>query len=421
MRFPFERREIINLAEMLLFSFLIRVALFAVPGYKNDMGTFEAWFGAAANYGLRPFYQVVSWHSGYPPFNVYLFWLFGSLAKSLSFYGTPYVAYLIKLPSTLFDLAIAFLIFVFVRRKLDFRLSFIASELYAFNPATIFNSAVFGQYDAIYTFFLILSLMLILDSKPTLSAVAFTFAVLTKPQSIALAPLIVFLIVKKHGWKKLATYIIATAATVMVVILPFQWSNPVTFLIDIYTVGYGAYPFTTINAFNTWALFGMWQPDTQALFLIGWIMFGALTVFTLYVLHKRLGVSGEMLILFSAFILFFGFFMLPTRIHERYLFPALSALALMFPFVKKVKPIYGALIFTYLVNQAYVLYILNNDMFIQSGDPVVLVVSLINLIVFLYALRLMLKTLRGQDLGQAQPSQSPDKSLLEGSNGDADH
>src|SRR3972149_505130 len=420
MRLPFERREIISLAEMLLLSFLIRVALFAVAGYKNDRGSFEGWLGAAANYGIRPFYQVVSWHSGYPPFNVYLFWLFGSLAKSLSLYGTPYIAYLIKLPSTIFDLATAFLIFIFVRRKLDFKLSFMASELYSFNPATIFNGAVFGQYDAIYTFFLILSLVLILDSKPTLSAVAFTGALLTKPQSIALAPLLIFLIVKKHGWKKLATSIIATAATVMIVIIPFQWNNPVTFLLDIYSVGYGAYPFTTMNAFNTWALGGMWQPDTQASFLIGWIMFGALTGFTLYILYKRLDVSGEMLILFSAFLLFFGFFMLPTRIHERYLFPALSALALMFPFVKKVKPIYGALIFTYLVNQAYVLYFLNNDMFIQSGDPVVLIVSLINLIVFLYALRLMFRDLRGQGLTQTQPSQRPSKSLLEGSKGNAD-
>jgi Gpi18-like mannosyltransferase len=127
-------------------------------------------------------------------------------------------------------------------------------------------------------------------------------------------------------------------------------------------------------------------------------MFGTLVVFALYVLHKRLDASGELLILFSAFILFFGFFMLPTRIHERYLFPALSVLALMVPFLKKTRLTYGLLSFTCLANTAYVLYFLNNDQYIPSGDLVVLLVTMINLIVFLNVLMLMWRELRGESL-----------------------
>ena len=37
-------------------------------------------------------------------------------------------------------------------------MAFLAAALYAFNPAVIFNAAVWGQFDAIYTFFLVLSL-----------------------------------------------------------------------------------------------------------------------------------------------------------------------------------------------------------------------------------------------------------------------
>jgi hypothetical protein len=99
---------------------------------------------------------------------------------------------------------------------------------------------------------------------------------------------------------------------------------------------------------------------------------------------------------FSAFVLFFGFFMLPTRIHERYLFPALSILALMLPFLKKVRPIYGLLSFTCFANQAYVLYFLNSNQYIPSGDLVVFTVSLTNLIVLLYVLVLMWRELRGE-------------------------
>jgi len=402
---------------LLLFSLLIRVLLFPLPGYKLDLATFAAWFNTAAEHGIRVFYNVV-W-SDYPPFNVYLFWIFGSLAKQLSLSGTSLV-YLIKLLPNLFDTATAFLIFTFVRKRLDFKKSLLAAALYAFNPAVIFNAAVWGQYDSIYTFFLVLSLMLVFASKPKLSAVAFTVGLLTKPQSIALAPLIAFLILRKYGWRSLLSSLLVAAATIFVVIIPFEWSNPITFLTNIYFGAYSGYACTSVNAFNIWAFGGMWQPDTPAFFLIGWIMFGALEAFALYFAYKRFGASGELLVLFSAFVLLFGFFMLPTRIHERYLFPALSILALMVPFAKKIRPIYGALTFTCLANQAYVLHFLNNDQFIQIGDPVVWIVTLINLIVFLYALTLMIKDLQGQELGQVQSSQSPSESQLEGSSRNAD-
>ena len=416
MRFPFERRETISLVALLLFSFLVRLLLFPLPGYKADLSTFAAWFDAAAEHGIRVFYNVV-W-SDYPPFNVYLFWIFGSLAKQLSPSGTN-IVFFIKLLPNLFDTATALLIFAFVRKRLSFKIALLATALYAFNPAVIFNAAVWGQYDAIYTFFLVLSLMLVLASRPELSAVALTVGLLTKPQGIALAPLIVFLIFRKYGWRRLLTSLLVAAATIFAVIIPFEWSNPITFLTNIYFGAYGGYAYTSVNAFNIWAFGGMWRPDTQFFFLTGWIMFGALVVFALYVLYKRLDVSGEVLILFSAFMLFFGFFMLPTRIHERYLFPTLSILALIIPFAKKVRPIYAVLTFTCLANQTYVLDFLNGDRFIQFGDPVVWIVTLINLVAFLYALMQMIEGLRGQGLSQAQSSQKPIGARLKGSSGNA--
>lgn len=402
MKLTFERREIIIFATLLLLSFLVRVLLFSVSGYKNDLTTFTAWFNAAAEHGPRVFYSII-W-SDYPPFNVYLFWVFGSIAKQITLSGTNFV-YLIKLLPNLFDMATAFLVFVFIRKQFNFKTSLLTVALYAFNPAVIFNAAVWGQYDAIYTFFLVLSLMLFFASKPKLSAVAFVLGVLTKPQSIALAPLILFLIFRKYGWRRLFTSILAAAATVFVVIIPFEWSNPVSFLIDIYFGAYGGYPYTTVNAFNLWAFGGMWVADTPMLFAIGWIMFGASATFVLFVLHKYINKSRELLILYAAFMLFFIFFMFPTRIHERYLFPALSMLALALPFSKKLRPVFAVLTFTCFVNQAYVLHFLNNNQFIQFGDPVVLAVTLINLIVFLYSLMFLPKALHRKELRQVHASQ----------------
>ena len=384
--------------------------MFPTQGYVNDLNTFAYWFNTAAEHGPRVFYNVVYEAAGwidYPPFNVYFFWGFGSLAKALSISGTPSMTYIIKLLPNLFDVAIAFLIFVFVRNRLDFKTALLATALYAFNPAVVFNSAVWGQFDAIYTFFLVLSLMLALASQPELSAVTFTLGILTKPQGIALLPLIAFLIFRKKGWRRLLTSLLAGAATIFVVILPFEWSNPVTFLSNIYFGAYSGYAFTSINAFNLWALFGLWVPD-GSLFIVGWALFGSLAAFTLYVLHKRFNASGELLVLFSAFVLFFGFFMLPTRIHERYLFPAISMLALMFPFIKKTRALYAVLTATLFVNISYVLYWLNAYADVGyspnlTGDPVVLAVSLINLIAFLYVLTLMWDELKGRSWLRISP------------------
>jgi Gpi18-like mannosyltransferase len=407
-----EKRETLTLAGLLGLSFLIRVLLFPTQGYANDLATFAYWFNTAAEHGPRVFYTVVFEAAGwidYPPLNVYFFWGFGSLAKALSLSGTPSIYYIIKLVPNLFDTATAFLIYVFVRKRLDFKSALLATALYAFNPAVIVNAAVWGQFDAIYTFLLVLSLMLALASKPELSAVTFTLGILTKPQSIALLPLIAYLIFRKKGWRRLLTSILAGAATIFAVIIPFEWSNPVTFLSNIYFGAYSGYEYTSINAFNTWALGGLWVHDGN-LFILGWTLFAVFTAFTLYVLHKRFNVSGEMLVLFSAFMLLFGFFMLPTRIHERYLFPALSMLALMFVFLKKTRPLYVTLTATCFVNQAYVLYWLNvyNAAGYKyspnlSGDPVVIAVSLINLLVFLYVLVLMWEELKGKTLLKKNP------------------
>jgi Gpi18-like mannosyltransferase len=389
-----------------------------VPGAEGDLRWYAGWFNAAADHGPRVFYNT-NWSDygigfcDYPPFNVYLFWIFGSLAKALSLFGTSAIVYLIKLLPTLFDTATVFLIFTFVRKRFDFKAALMTAALYAFNPAVIFDSAVWGQFDAIYTFFLLLSLVLLLKSKPTLSAVAFTIGLLTKPQSIALAPLLIFLILRKYGWRRLLTSIAAAAATIFVVILPFEWSNPVTFLSDIYFGAYKGYAETTVNAFNIWAISGLRQPDTQLFLTAGWVMFGVVTAFILYVLHKRLGTSDELPILFAAFMLFFSFFMLPTRMHERYLFPALSVLALMLPFSKKIKLYYGALTFTIFANTASVLYfIFYNRQYIPY--ELVWAVTIINLIVFLVALIMMPFDFKGKNGGQVHPTQSSSKSQPEG-------
>ena len=195
--FSFAKRELVVVAMLLAVSFIVRLLLFPLQGYQIDTNDFTSWFNTAATQGIRPFYTA-TW-ADYPPFNVYIFWFFGSLANALP---TVNVVNFIKLAPNIFDLATAAVIFFFVRKQSNFKLALVATAFYAFNPAVIFNAAVWGQFDAIYTFFLVLSLVLALKAKPELSAVTLAIALLTKPQAIALAPLIAFLIFKKSGLKR---------------------------------------------------------------------------------------------------------------------------------------------------------------------------------------------------------------------------
>jgi Gpi18-like mannosyltransferase len=406
------KRELAIFAVVLVAAFIIRVLLYPLQGYPIDTNDFTAWFGTASSQGIRSFYNN-TW-CDYPPFNVYIFWAGGSVANAASAWGVN-VINIIKLTPTLFDLATSALIFFFLRKQFSFNQTLLATALYAFNPAVILNVAVWGQFDAIYTFFLVLSLMLALKKKPEAAAVIFAIGMLTKPQGIALLPLIALLIYLKDGAKRLLTSVGAFVATLFLVILPFEWSNPITFLSNIYFGAYSGYEFTSINAFNLWGLFGLWVHDGN-LFIVGWVLFGASAAFALFVTYKQFKVSGDALAIFSAFMLFFAFFMLPTRIHERYLFPALSVLALLLPFYKKSRLLYGAITATVFVNEAYVLYWLNASYPGAppnlTGDPVVLVISIINLVMFLYASILMFDVLRGRKMTSAV--EQPAKSVYEG-------
>ena len=402
----------------MFFAFIIRFILFPIPGYEVDLNTFSSWFGTAAQYGPRIFYNVVSW-CDYPPFNVYIFWGLGSIANTYSIFGTPQMFYLIKLLPSLFDIATTAVIFVYLRKQTKFSTSLLVAILYVFNPAIIINSAVWGQFDSIYTFFLLASITLFLSSKPKLSIVFLVISLLTKPQSIAIAPLMVFLIFKKYGWKTLLTSLLAGIVTAFVVIIPFEWNNPIVFLSNIYFGALEGYAYTSVNAFNFWAFGGLWVRETTILFATGWLLFVALVGFVLFTVQKRFHISEQLLVLFSAFILFFGFFMLPTRIHERYLFPALSMLALSIPFLKKMRPIYIVLSFTCFINQLYVLYYLNLGTFIPAGDLVVIGVSLINLVTFIYVLMLLWDEFRGRQWLIYENKTNSNNTLEEGKNYDS--
>ena len=393
-RFASERRgQVFLVIAILAVSLLVRLLLFRYHGYFIDENDFKSWYDTAANSGLRSFYDS-TW-CDYPPFSIYIFWVFGKLAHAI---GPGSLDILIKLPQNLFDIATAYLIFRFVRSRYSFWPALGAMAIYTFNPAIIFDLAVWGQFDSIYTFFMVASLYAVMRSKYELSGGLFGLAILTKPQSVILLPVLAYVILKNGRWKRAISSGAVCIALVFLLILPFHWSNPISFLIDRYS-GYSVYPYNSINAYNFWALKGFWKWDgggeapridmlsaPHSLLGLSYQMWGIiafviLTAFVIWQLHRRYEQKAAV---FAVFLLMFGFFMLMTRMHERYLFPVFALIAMSF-FSRQLSVLYVGLTVTFLANLVYVLSELKATAFIPDGHWSIYVLVPINAILLFFA------------------------------------
>src|SRR5690242_3059888 len=86
------------------------------------------------------------------------------------------------------DIATAGLLFTLARRYWAAKTSLMLAALYAFNPAVILNSAVWGQVDSVLTLPILLGVIL-LEKRPAAAGAAFAAALLIKPQALIFAPL----------------------------------------------------------------------------------------------------------------------------------------------------------------------------------------------------------------------------------------
>ncbi len=112
------------------------------------------------------------------------------------------------------------------------------------------------------------------------------------------------------------------------------------------------YSFVTVNAYNIWALFevggaslatnGAWIPDAPIPDAVAWASIGpvpAVVVGSTLLLAVMLGASvlvarrpDRLTILVGACVLALAFFGVPTRVHERYLFPLFGMAAILLAF-----------------------------------------------------------------------------------------
>src|SRR5258706_3054733 len=307
----------INLLTLgILFVFVVRLLFSFLPSFGFDMGSWLGWANRLSSLGFGKFYTDESWTQYTPGFMYYL-WAIGKLG---------WVSELaIKIPTMIADIGVGDLIWSLVK-KVNSKLAILCFFLYTLNPVVIFDGSIWGQIDGILTLMLLLSAFVLIERKSLfLSTVFWSVAFLIKPQSIAVLPAILMItFVKKTRFKELVLSGLGGLSLLFLLSWPFFIKNPILGLPQQILKMGNYYSYTSVFAFNIWSWVGFWKPDTSLFLGISLAKWGVILLVAaistaLYIFRNKLDKKNNQYFLLA--ILSLCFFVFPTKVHERYLFP----------------------------------------------------------------------------------------------------
>lgn len=354
---------------LLVFTITIRIILLILPSFKIDMTDWQAWTNRIMELGPINFYSP-DYFADYFPGYLYMLWGIGTVYKLIyptaNFFSENF-AITLKLITTLFDIATAFIIFRIVSNYQKKSWGSLASILYLANPALIFNSSVWGQVDGILTFFLCLSTYCLIEiKKPFKWGVTAALSILIKPQALAILPVSFFYLIKNFKTKNMLLSCLILGGMVILLSLPFFLNDPFFGLLKLFGKTAAGYPYTSLYAFNFWAVVGWWQPDSIKRFSLsyqswGMILYSLFLLIAIFPIIKKKHLKNGSMYLITALSLLI-FFLFPTRVHERYLFPFFAFLLLAVFILKSLKLffVYLFLSLIHLINLWYVYFYYNS-------------------------------------------------------------
>jgi len=355
-------------------------------GYENDMNTFIAWGQRVVDVGPGKFYEK-GYFADYPPGYLYVLYLLSLIRGVFGFvHGSAGESLLFKLPAIISDLVLGYLIYTVGRKKIGPGLAFGAMLLFLFNPAVLINSAAWGQADSFFLIFLLLSIRGAADKSFVRSAVWFALAVLIKPQALIFTPVLIFAFYHHRAWKQLAVGALYGLGTFLLLAAPFFWNNGgLAGLINLYKATLSSYPYTSVNAFNLYALTDpLWSSLDLTWLGITYRAWGFVFILAAVALAAFFSFRKDRQELsksyFIGMVLIAVVFVLGTKMHERYLFPVL--ILCLFSFIesrdRRFLKLFLGFSLTQYINVGYTLAHLNAG--INPGsDGIVLVTSLANL------------------------------------------
>ncbi|OME12300.1 hypothetical protein BSK47_27620 [Paenibacillus odorifer] len=377
-------------------AFILRVWIgLTAQGYQNDMNTFISWGQRMVDLGPGKFYEE-GYFADYPPGYLYILYVLSAVRGVLGFtQGSGGENLLFKLPAILSDLVLGYFIYQMSRKKLGTGIAFGLMLLFLFNPAVLINSAAWGQADSFFLIFLLLSIHGAANKKFVHSAILFALATLIKPQALIFTPVLLFAFYHHRAWKQLGFGALYGLGIFGLLAAPFFWNNGgLVGIIDLYKSTLSSYPYSSVNAFNLYALTDpMWSSLDLTWLGIPYRVWGfifilvAVAVAAFYSFKKdRLDLTKSY---FIGMVLIVVVFVLGTKMHERYMFPAL--ILCLFTYIesrdRRFLSLFLGFSLTQYINVAYTLSHLNADVS-PGADGIVLVTAIANLALLLYMLNI---------------------------------
>lgn len=342
----------------------LRLSFALLPGFKIDMNDWFTWALRLGNFDFMHFYSKDIF-SDYTPGYLYILSLLGFL-KNLFNLSDSFFDYLLKMPAVILEVITGLLVYKIVNKSISQKFALLALSFILFNPALIFNSSIWGQIDSILALLMLIAIIYLEKNNLILSSIFFGLALLVKPQAVSLFPIFVFLPINRR--KLLDVFKLSIPAIVVIFILTFPFFPQHTLINLIQQVlnTTKEYPFTSLNAYNLWGVVGFWINDGQVWNGISYQLLGYILLAGYWILIGYLYFKNKLSIYALATLATLGFFFLPTRVHERYLYSAIIFVILLAILnrSKLLALLAGALSLLHLLNLYYV-YIYYNEFYFK--------------------------------------------------------
>jgi hypothetical protein len=308
---------IVALAVLLVAGTLVRIVLVGAPGHSGDVFITSRWAVSLAQAGPWGFYGIN--RSVYPAL-LYVLWPIGLL-----FQGDA-LSTVVKGLSIPFDVGVGLLLFFGIRSIAGPWRAVAGAALYLFNPAVLIAGPMWGQLDAAGTLPFVAALLFLTRSRFGWAGAAAVVAMLVKPQfGLVAVPVLVLAVregVTARDWRPLRRVALGGLVAYLALGIPLQLTP--WLYADLVAGAATNQPDTSLYAPNPWGLLaGFDHPDGWLVYVGSALLLCGLVAAQLPLLRRR----DALAVLAVGTDIVFAFYFLPTRVHERYLFPAMAAAA----------------------------------------------------------------------------------------------
>jgi len=356
----------------------VHLALLRTGDWIGDTRLLQRWAGTLSSHPASSLYDLQK-RADHLPGDLWILHLEAWVYRLVSGHSPSNDGFLnaLKLGPAIADIGLAVILFLIARDVAGVRAGRGAALFFALNPAPYFISVVWGVADSVSMVFAALAIWLTVRGWFWAAVPVLTFACLIKPQLGLLAPLLLIFFTHEalrrdeprrfvRPLTELAVAGIASIGVLLATLLPFgvglplmheRWSliGRISFAADVFSN-------TTLNALNLWALLSSRSVTFPSInspldhlsgpFGLSYQHWGTLlTAIVCFVLALPLiRKGGSVRLIWTCATVTFAFFMLQTRIHERYFFPAITLMAIVVALRPRWLPLYIMMSSVYFAN-----------------------------------------------------------------------